>query len=352
MRYAFHGDGPEACERPGPSPFAISFKPVYELTSVRMRSLIPRQLRQFLRGNAFLHGNYMRLKRRLTSQLVGMTSKTEQEFCARYGRELYTGAGEVVDLGCWLGSTTIPLVRGLRENRAFLDSGRKVFAYDLFVWFDWMNESVAGTNLVGRFQEGDSFLDEFEKRTSEYAEHIETRAGDLAEIGWSGGPIEFLLVDAMKNWDLANAIVREFYPHLVPGSLVLHQDFAHWLVPWIHVIQWKLRDHFELFEDIPRSQSVVFKLVRPVSAEMTAEKLSYESFSGQDVDEAFAYCLDVVTPEKRSNVAAAKVMWFAHQNNLSQAARVHDDLLREGTSLADDMITVRELIETRRKDAA
>lgn len=287
----------------------------------------------------------MRLKRGLTSQLVGMTSKTEQDFCTRYGRDLYSGNGEVVDLGCWLGSTTIPLVRGLRENGAFVESGRKVYAYDLFLWFDWMNESVVGTDLVGKFAEGDSFLGEFEKRTAVYAEHVETRAGDLAKIGWSGEPIEFLLVDAMKNWELANAIIRDFYPPLVPGSLVLHQDFAHWLVPWIHLIQWKFRDHFELFEDIPKSQSVVFKLIRPVPV---VGELGFEDFSGQDVDEAFEYCLGIVTPEKRPNVAAAKVMWFAHQDRLSDAARVHAELLSQGIPLADDLITAGELVEARR----
>ncbi len=311
--------------------------------------MIPRKLRQVLRGNSFLHGAYMRLKRGLSSQLVGMTSKSEQDFCTRYGRELYKGAGEIVDLGCWLGSTTISLVRGLKENPAFLSAGRKVHAYDLFIWFNWMNESTAGTDLTARFSEGDSFLPEFEKRIEPYRANVEIHAGDLAAIGWNGDPIQFLLVDAMKNWELSNAIARDFYPHLLPGSLVLHQDFAHWLVPWIHVIQWKLRDHFELFEDVPRSQSVVFKVTRPIPAGLVAGGFGYEDVTGDELDEAFSYFLAQVSAEKRSNVAAAKVMWFVHQNKLDDAWHAHADLLRQGIPLADDMITVRELIEGRRE---
>jgi hypothetical protein len=295
----------------------------------------------------------MRLKRRLTSQLVGMTSKSEQDFCSRYGRELYTGVGEVVDLGCWLGSTTISLARGLRDNSAFIDKHRKVHAYDLFVWFDWMDESLAGTDLVGRFAEGDSFLKEFERRVSDHLELIEIHAGDLTVIRWQEKPIEFLLVDAMKNWDLANAILRDFYPYLIPGkSMVMHQDFAFSPVPWIHVLQWKLREYFEVCQDVPASPSLVFKFTRAIPAELLTAGYSYDSFSRQNVDETYEYFLDRVSPAKKPNVAAAKVTWFLEQDKVAEAAAAFDDLLRQGVSLSEDMLTVKDLVESRTKAAA
>lgn len=310
-----------------------------------MRSFGLKSLKQVLRKNAALHGTYMRLKRLIKSELVGMTSKSEQDYLARFGRAEYTGIGEVVDLGCWLGSTTISLVNGLLKNPLFVNSGRKVYAYDLFVWFNWMNDSLSGTNLVGKYAEGDSFQEEFEARISDLAEHIEIRAGDLTAIGWDGGPIEFLLVDAMKSWDLANGIVHEFFPHLIPGSLVLQQDFANRLVPWIHVIQWKYRDHFELADDILRSQSIVFRVVRPIPTDLLAEEFSFESFSTGEVRDAFDYFLDIVSPEKRPNVAAAEVTWFLHQNKVSQAAKVYDRRLRQNIPLKDDMLVVKEMVK-------
>jgi len=185
-------------------------------------------LRKKLREISFLHNAYMRAKRIFISELLGMTSGTEQAYIANYGENLYAGHGEVVDLGSWLGSTTIPLTAGLLKNPKFRDSGRKVFAYDLFIWFDWMRPSVAGTDLAERYREGDNFVDEFKRRIAPLADSIEVREGDLKSIGWSGEPIEFLLVDAMKGWDLAAAIARDFYPSLIPeNSLVFHQDFAH-----------------------------------------------------------------------------------------------------------------------------
>ena len=289
----------------------------------------------------------MRFKRALNSQLLGMTSKTEQEYFTRYGREIYTGAGEIVDLGCWLGSTTISLLEGLLKNPAFINSDRKVYAYDLFVWFDWMNESTSGTDLSGKYKEGDNFVAEFEKRAAKYSSRIEICAGDLIEIGWNGSAIEFLLIDAMKNWDLANGIVRNFYPALVPGkSLILHQDFAHHFAPWIHLLQWKFREYFEFVEEVPRSQSVVFKLVRPIPGELLNIIYSFESFSDTDVNEAFEYSMKLVSAEKLPNVAAAKVMWYIHQKKFEQAKRAWQELAAAGVPQEDHMIVLNEMLDS------
>ena len=292
-----------------------------------------------------MHGVYMRLKRALNSQLLGMTSKTEQDYFTRYGREIYSGAGEVVDLGCWLGSTTISLLEGLRKNSAFINSGRKVYAYDLFIWFDWMNESTAGTDLTAKYKEGDNFVAEFEKRTEKYSSHIEICAGDLVRSGWNEKPIEFLLIDAMKTWELANGIIRHFYPSLIPQkALILHQDFAHHFAPWIHLLQWKFREYFEFAEEIPRSQSLVFKLIRPIPSELLHITYGFDSFSDAEVDEAFEYSMKLVSAEKLPNVAAAKVMWYIHQKKFARARAVWQELLAQGVPPEDHMPVVGEMI--------
>src|SRR5262249_37872901 len=150
--------------------------------------------------------------------------------------EDFKGVGAVVDLGCWLGSTTISLARGLDRNPRPNVRTSQVHAYDRFIWEEWMEERYPfpGSKLL---HPGDSFLDEFQRRTSEVAKRIRVYPGDLLRAEWNGGPIELLLVDAMKSWDLANAIVHVFFPKLIPGrSLILHQDFIHYYVSWIHLL--------------------------------------------------------------------------------------------------------------------
>ncbi len=56
-------------------------------------------LKNELKKSSFIHGSYMRLKRALAKELVGMTSKTEQDYFAEYGEKIYSGKGEIVDLG-------------------------------------------------------------------------------------------------------------------------------------------------------------------------------------------------------------------------------------------------------------
>jgi hypothetical protein len=309
-----------------------------------MLIMIP-SVKKKLKKFSVLHSSYMRLKRFFSSELLGMTSKTEQGYFAKYGEKIYTGKGEIVDLGCWLGSTTIPLIRGLLKNPAFEKSGRKVFAYDLFIWYDWMNPSLIGTNLVGKYEEGDSFLDEFKRRTAEYSTRIEICDGDLAQIGWNGSEIEFLLIDAMKNWELSNAVIRHFFGSLVPNqSYILHQDFGHYFTPWIHLLNWKLRDYFEFAEDVPDSGSVVFKCIRKIPDNLLQDTYSFESFSNEEVNAAFAYSMKIAPAGKLANIAAAKVMYYVHQGQMSKARNELQSLLDQGVPNEGDLLIVQDLI--------
>ena len=67
---------------------------------------------------------------------VGMTSDFELCFLETYAREGFSGKGQIVDLGCWLGATTISLARGL-ENNPLVPRQRWIDAIDLFVWDQW-----------------------------------------------------------------------------------------------------------------------------------------------------------------------------------------------------------------------
>jgi len=306
------------------------------------------KIRNKLRQVAWLHSLYMRAKRLFTGELVGMTSVAEQRYLQGFGEKRYRGFGEVVDLGCFLGSTTIPLARGLARNANFAGSGRKIHAYDTFVWYESMNDSVRGTDLLGKFRPGDSFLDEYRSRTREFASLIEPHPGDLVTLGWDGGDIEFLLVDAMKNWDLTNSIFANFYPHLVPGrSLVFHQDFAHFFTGWIHLLHWRLRDHFEFVDDVPRSASVVFRYVSAIPESEFSRRFSFEDFSDSDVEAAFDYSLSLVSAEKHPNILAAKAMCLIHQQRIEDAREMLDRLKRKGVVMTDDLAIVENILAGR-----
>lgn len=271
-------------------------------------------------GRASQHGlSQMMIVSPKLRRLYGMTTTSERAYLYWYGKHIFTGRGCLVDLGCWLGSTTISLAMGLAKN-SHARVNRLIHSYDEFIWRSYMENGAKGANLEGKFQNGDSFLCEFERRTEPWRDCIKACPGDLAKIGWHGGTIEFLLIDAMKSWEAASGVVQNFFPALVPGvSVILHQDFAHWYTSWIHPIHFRLREYFEPLYDVPASGSMVFRLIRPIPMELMRQEWSSTLFSADDIESAFAYSLDIVSKEKRPDVIAAKIMYFIHAGQLDRA---------------------------------
>src|SRR5687767_642346 len=76
-----------------------------------------------------------------------------RECASRYaGKE-----GAIVDLGCWLGATSIALAQGIASRAPAADPQKeKVLAFDTFVWDDWMPAHIP----FGLYQPGESFLPE------------------------------------------------------------------------------------------------------------------------------------------------------------------------------------------------
>ncbi len=230
--------------------------------------------------------------------LLGMTSIQERNFWEAYGKKSYQGEGEIVDLGCWLGSTTIPLGK------------YKVQAFDRFIWEDWMDPFVEHTFMKGKYQPGDDFKPSYEQIIYPYRKFVKVNKADLTKTKWSGAPIEFLLIDAMKSWELSNAIQENFYPYLVPGkSVIVHQDFSHYYTYWIHLMLYRQRDYFELVEDITGAGSTIFKLVKKIPDELLKPH-SLADFKEDEIEKAFAYSLSISKPENIGAIMAARVMCY------------------------------------------
>jgi hypothetical protein len=261
-------------------------------------------------------------QQRERARIPGMTTPTERAYFKWHAQEVLTGAGSVVDLGSWLGSTTAALAMGLAGNPRPSAAATAVHAYDQFVWEQAMSYHSPPTRL-GPYQPGDSFRPEFELVVGRWDHRIVVHEGDLLQERWTGGPIELLLVDAMKSWELAWHIMRGFYPSLIANQgYLIQQDFSHFFTPWIPLTAYRLLDRLQPVKDIPRSESLVFRLLRPLDeAELN---LTRSSFDEQEIEEAFAYWLGATVPEKHSGLRAARIL-LAHQDGDRKRA---DDLRR------------------------
>lgn len=286
---------------------------------------------------------YHRLQKGLKPWYWGLTSAQEQEYFEKYAREIYSGLGEIVDLGCWLGSTTISLAKGLSQRRNLVKVNKKVHAFDQFIWSKGMAPYYHGLKL---YKEGESFLPEFIERTKNWSSLIEIHEGDLRTIKWDGSSIEFLLIDAMKSWELANSILQEFFPYLIPGhSYIVHQDFKHYYTSWIHLLNYRFREHFAMVYSIPHSASIVLRYIKPLKGELLNISYSFESFSFQEIDAAFNYSMSLVPKKEQSNIAAAKVMLYIQMNNIEKAKKELRQFLDLGVSPTSDMTIVMDMLD-------
>jgi hypothetical protein len=279
--------------------------------------------------------------------LWGMTTPNERHYLADYAQRLYTGKGAIVDLGSWLGSLTVPLLLGLKENPAPAAKKGALHAYDLFEWQDWMNPYQPKGRFRKPLKSGDSFLPEFVRRVSPFdtERRLLIHAGDLGGLGWCGRPIEMLVVDVMKSWDLANCVVRDFFPSLMPGqSYVFHQDFCHHYTTWIHLIHYRLRDHFEKVVSLADAATIVFKYTKPFPAEVLRHTYSFDDFSEAEFEAAFEFSLSQVEPDslwQRQAILAAKVMAFIHKQDLRRARQELEKITARGLAIDGELKIVQ-----------
>lgn len=107
-------------------------------------------------------------------RVKSMLTSEEKQYLFWLTAERYEGWGEVVDLGPWLGSSSVALAEGLRRRR----SSAKVRSFDVFQGEPSYMESVAPTGPAL----GDDFLPLFLREVADNALWIDARKQDLASI--------------------------------------------------------------------------------------------------------------------------------------------------------------------------
>ncbi|HYY13208.1 MAG TPA: hypothetical protein VE758_02115 [Chthoniobacterales bacterium] len=292
----------------------------------------------------------LRAKRKRKARAFGMTSWHEQDWLRTYAARTYHGRGAIVDLGCFLGATTIALAEGLTLNPR-PPSGAVIHAYDLFSWGKGFELWAKGKEVEGQIPLGGSFRPEFLKRIARWRDYIVVHEEDLARAQWQNGPIEFLLIDAMKTAETASAITHAFFPDVIPATgYVAHQDFAHAYTPWIHLIAYRLRDYFSLTADVPSSGTMVFRCERQLPLAAVDMDVLFSTCSTSELEAAFDYSLGLVRDEKKGNIIAAKAMAYRERGQIVRAREILAATGDSTPSLAGELEQIKRLIAAEAKE--
>lgn len=160
----------------------------------------------------------------------GMITEEEARFYTWIG-QFYSGQGEVVELGPWLGRSTFFIARALMDNPRF--AGRRLQVFDDFVWrADWMDGYVEpadqlpnGADFQALFErfispEADR-IQPYKRKISEYPDN-----GHVEDLVWSGAPVEMMYVDCGRTFEQNQRWYKLFRDAFIPNrTLLLMQDW-------------------------------------------------------------------------------------------------------------------------------
>ena len=168
--------------------------------------------------------------------LPAMIEPVERRLLYNRARHHYEAAGAIVELGAFLGGSAASLAAGLRDNPSAGDT-RRVHTFDCFecssrgALAPMLHAQLRHYGLDhGLVSYGDrlDFEDCFLQVIAPYAQWINPTRAFLSDVRWES-PIEILHIDLPKDYAQLRYVKQRFFPHLVHGAIVIHQDFVyHW----------------------------------------------------------------------------------------------------------------------------
>ena len=215
-----------------------------------------------------------------------MISRAEQRYLHWLARTQWRDEGHVVEIGPWLGGSTLCLARGM--ERAHPAARHRLHAFDNFVWRGFMAR-FAPLPLA----DGESFERFFRANVASQAARIEVHARTLPDepaphdaeatsvrgreapplspFSWDARePLEILFVDGAKSWRGMRWLLAHVAASLTPGALLVCQDFKHWGSSWVPLFVARIAERLELVHVVRRGSTATFRLREPLAADALA----------------------------------------------------------------------------------
>jgi hypothetical protein len=220
------------------------------------------------------------------------------------GEYWYRAEGQVVDLGSFLGGSTVRLASGLER------SGRPwtMHSYDRFEIQEPAKEKFLYSAGYERF-EGQDMFGVFQKHIGPYSNKVKPHRGDVLNFPWSGEPIELLFIDIAKTSAVNNFILDNFFPALIPGrSIIIQQDYLFFRNPWLIATMEMLRPKIELLSWTRDYSAIFICRERPDRDDLARAK--FEALTQQEVDAAICRARDRFPFDYQREMVTAALQTF------------------------------------------
>lgn len=243
-----------------------------------------------------------------------MLSAEEVQLLHWLTSQQYSGRGEIIDAGCFLGGSSVALADGLKHNGRLAPQQKRqrITSYDLFLT-DWYAKKILPDK-----QEGEDYFDRYLQNIKPYEDYLLPQKGDLRLSIWKSRPIEILFIDVAKQPDINDHLIRQFFPHLEPHtSFIIQQDYIHEWLPWIHVTMEYFAKHFTL-RDYVWNGSAIYQLTRRISAD-ECRHFSIKNIAVDEQVKLMDHAIEKIALPEQKVVTLAKVR-LLHDLGRSQEA--------------------------------
>jgi hypothetical protein len=261
-----------------------------------------------------------------SNHIRSMITPDERRYLQWLIEERYTGAGAIVDAGPLLGGSTVSLAEGLRRNSRVSDAEKtgRIHSYDLFQYFPYMKDLFAGEPAKATY---DDLQPLFMANTEPWRSFIQVYPGDVKQFTWTGGPIEILFIDLAKSWTLQDHLLREFFPHLIPGvSIVIQQDYFFHGCPWIHIVMEQLADYVTPVH-LPDGPTLAFTFDKAIPPELLNQDHE-RALSPQDKRRLMEGSVRRFTGSKRLTAMTAQAKCLLALDDVDAAVEVLESVRR------------------------
>ena len=152
----------------------------------------------------------------MNKPIPAMTSPAVHSYLKKIGGE-WTGRGNVLELGCWLGGSLIPLLEGLNEA----GYNRWVWCYDRWKANDEQvkKAQLGGVSIIPEQDLRPLFLD----NVTPVYDKVYAIKGSMPDTlqAYIGYPIEICILDAPKQEPVFTESIRRLSPSWLPGVTIL-----------------------------------------------------------------------------------------------------------------------------------
>lgn len=254
----------------------------------------------------------------------GMIKREEGQYLYWLTSQLYSGEGTAIEVGTWLGKSTLHLAAGIAAN----PKASKLVCYDHFQWAGGANWSTKAKS--GRKRDaGDDFMPDFLENVADFEEIIDARRSKIKDVEFDPDPIEILVLDAPKRATDIAAVLNGASDRVILGKTVIAwQDFLHpasFEIPAVLAEMAAFERPIHVVDDGTMVGFQVEKLW--TKADVTKAAIAFTNWSLEESHEAWDYWRAIV-PERA---------WPSFQSGL--AMLLHDKgMIDEACALLETII--------------